>query len=73
VAVVLAAALGYFFVIRPGQVQAKIEKEWSTPEAAAARRDGRTRDQAKDQLVQQLRAKEGYGPSTGHTRRRDRE
>lgn len=72
-AVVIAAALGYFFFIRPNQAQATLEKTWNTPEAAEARRDGKPKDEAKEQMLQQLRVKEGMNPAVRHVRRRDRE
>jgi hypothetical protein len=73
IAVVLLLGLGYLFIIRPNQAQAKIEKQWVTPDAAEARHDGRKPDAAKEQMIQQLRAKEGLSPAATHARRRDRD
>ena len=59
VAVLLAVVAGYFFFIRPGQVDSQTQKVWITEKAAFERHDGRKVDQTHEQFLQQLRAKEG--------------
>ncbi len=72
VAVLAVIVAGYFFFIRPGQVNAKIEKEWTTDQAAAQRGPGRPKDEAHEKLVEQLRAKENSSHQvTSHRRDRD--
>ena len=70
IAVVAVVALGYFFLIRPGQREAQVRAEWVTPEAAALRGPGKPRDESHEQFVQKLREKEG---SRRPLTRRDRE
>jgi hypothetical protein len=73
VAIVIVLVLGYAFWLRPMQQQSKIEKEWTTPEAAAARGPGGgTKDPAAASLAEQLRQKEGSNrANTQGSRRRE--
>ena len=69
--VVLVVVLIFFFVIKPGMDQRKIEGEWSDPKNAALRGPGRPKDPAADALAAQLRAKELGNKPAGRGRRRD--
>jgi hypothetical protein len=71
VAVLAAAGLGYFFFIRPGQVESKIKENWATQEAAALRGPGRPVNASHEAFVAELRRKERTSGTGG--RRRDRE
>ncbi len=71
VAVLAAAGLGYFFFIRPGQVESNIKQNWATPESAALRGPGRPTNPTHEAFVAELRRKEQTSGTGG--RRRDRE
>jgi len=71
VAVLAVAGLGYFFFVRPGQVEDKIKQNWATPEAAAMRGPGQPTNAKREALAAELRRKEGLNRQGG--RRRDRE
>ena len=71
VAVLAVVAAGYFFFIRPAQVDASIQKQWVTAEAAEARHDGRKTSADKQKLRDQILAKEGINRSAAKRRRDD--
>ena len=73
IAVLLAVVLGYVFIIRPGQVQRSVEKQWVTPEAAEARHDARPKNEKQEQVVEHLRAQERGNAPAGAFRRRSRD
>ena len=74
VAVLIVLGLVYFFLVRPGQQEAQIKKEWTSDAAAAARGPGKTHSQEYESKVQELLAKEGKAvPQNVGSRRRDRE
>jgi len=72
VGVLLLLGLGWFFWLRPQQEADKAAKEWTSPEAAAARSpENRPKNAAHEAIVEQLRQKEGS--TQGVHRRRDTE
>jgi len=58
---VVVVLIGIFvFVIKPGRDADQAQKNWTSPEAVAARSpEGKPKDAAHEALVQQLQAKEG--------------
>lgn len=70
-AIVAVGLAVYFAFVRPAQSEAKIAREWATPEAAAARGPGRQAPAGYQQAVQNLLQKEGR--STRMPTRRERE
>jgi hypothetical protein len=71
IALVILAALGYTMFIRPAQQAEAIAKNWATPEEAAKRSpEGRPKDQAYEDKVKELLAKEGHGARGGSRRER---
>jgi hypothetical protein len=61
VAVILVAGLGWFFWMRPQAAADKAAREWTTPEAAAARSpENKPKNPAYDAKVQELLQQEGH-------------
>jgi hypothetical protein len=61
-AVALVLVLGYFFWLRPSMEQARIAREWNSPQAAAQRGPGKPVNPAYRSAVQELLRKEGAVP-----------
>lgn len=68
--VLVALGAGYFMFMKPAADEAKIAKEWNTPEQAALRGPGRPVSDDYKQKVQALLQKEGR---RGSQTRRERE
>ena len=61
VAAVIVAVLVYVFWIRPEMNAARIQREWTSPEAVKLRSpEGRPQNPAHEQLVNQLRSQEQH-------------
>lgn len=66
VAVVIVAVCVYAFWIRPEMNYARIQHDWTTPEAAKLRSpDGKPRNLAHEQFVNQLRSQEQHPVGIG--------
>lgn len=78
IGVVALIAVVYFALIKPGRDAAAAQKDWVSPEAAAARAPGgKPKDASHEAFLDELRAKEHGGaapttaPPAGRSRRRD--
>ncbi len=69
-AVLIVAGVVYFMFLKPSAEEAKVARDWATPEAAAARGPGKVQSQGYQDTVRQLREKEN---AKTVTRRRERE
>jgi uncharacterized membrane protein YqiK len=71
--VVIVAAFGYFFWLRPAQQESAAVKKWTSPEGQAQRGPDKQVDPAYQSKVQELLAKEGKqgAPPAGSRRSRE--